>query len=578
MNRRKSLQAMLGIVLGSAVACAPDGKAPGEAVAVERVEKVAGPIRVLIIDDDYTPPVASSMPPATFIGCGGPSSPPPRHGTSVAAILWGNLESAESNTELYFARIGGLTDDTEIAEVIACALNQVDDLGIHVVNVSLQPLVGLGDVAEEVRTAINSAAGHAVIVFAAGNYQPPPHPDLVIGFPANHGSVLAVTNFNGSTINPDSKRGLGVADIAGQGTSVTAPWVTLSEGVCTSCTGTSYSAPQVAAAAVRIIHESPVALTASDVTKRLKAGASHNGSYDLGEVGAGMLSVFNSLGISSTYDLVVNTSGAGNVGSLTSSSKIYCGASGPQCSMPYKTGTGVALSAAPVSGSTFGGWSGACGASGLNPSCTTAGAGGTTVQVQANFGTTRTLDVNVTGSGRVQSAAAPIGHGINCNFVLGGSQPSCVTYVAQGFAVSLTATATGAFDFLSWSGCNSVSGNVCSVTPAGNSVVTAEFRGLYDLRKTNCTQNGSNVRYQLSWSRTHSYPVGSTYEIRHSTNGNVTTATLMASGATSVSRVNTPNYSGPSPRYHWIRAIVGGVPSGWVASEDNPLQPSSGCL
>jgi hypothetical protein len=59
----------------------------------------------------------------------------------------------------------------------------------------------------------------------------------------------------------------------------------------------------------------------------------------------------------STYPLTVTKAGTGN-GTVTSSpAGIDCGAS---CSAFFDAGAGVTLSAAPASGSTFSGWSGAC--------------------------------------------------------------------------------------------------------------------------------------------------------------------------------------------------------------------------
>ena len=57
------------------------------------------------------------------------------------------------------------------------------------------------------------------------------------------------------------------------------------------------------------------------------------------------------------YSLTVTTSGSGS-GTVTSTPVgINCGA---DCTEPYNTGTVVSLTATPASGSTFGGWTGAC--------------------------------------------------------------------------------------------------------------------------------------------------------------------------------------------------------------------------
>ncbi|MEI6206552.1 MAG: VCBS repeat-containing protein [Desulfuromonadales bacterium] len=70
--------------------------------------------------------------------------------------------------------------------------------------------------------------------------------------------------------------------------------------------------------------------------------------------------------VTSSYALSVAKSGTGS-GTVTSSpAGISCGAT---CSANYASGTSVTLTAAPASGSTFGGWSGACSGSGT---CTVA--------------------------------------------------------------------------------------------------------------------------------------------------------------------------------------------------------------
>ncbi len=67
----------------------------------------------------------------------------------------------------------------------------------------------------------------------------------------------------------------------------------------------------------------------------------------------------------STHTLSVNVSGDGSVSS--SPAGISCGTA---CSALFTTGSTVTLSAAPASGSSFSGWSGACAAAGSETSCT----------------------------------------------------------------------------------------------------------------------------------------------------------------------------------------------------------------
>jgi hypothetical protein len=66
-------------------------------------------------------------------------------------------------------------------------------------------------------------------------------------------------------------------------------------------------------------------------------------------------------GVAASHTLTVTKSGAGS-GTVTSSpAGIDCGAT---CTHAYDQGTSVTLTASPATGSTFGGWSGACSGSG----------------------------------------------------------------------------------------------------------------------------------------------------------------------------------------------------------------------
>ncbi|MFN4320364.1 MAG: InlB B-repeat-containing protein, partial [Aquificaceae bacterium] len=68
----------------------------------------------------------------------------------------------------------------------------------------------------------------------------------------------------------------------------------------------------------------------------------------------------------STYTLTVTKQGTGS-GTVTSSpAGINCGS---DCSEAYNSGTVVTLTATPATGSTFGGWSGACSSCGNNTTC-----------------------------------------------------------------------------------------------------------------------------------------------------------------------------------------------------------------
>ena len=154
-----------------------------------------------------------------------------------------------------------------------------------------------------------------------------------------------------------------------------------------------------------------------------------------------------------TFNLVpvtlsVTKSGAGS-GTVTGNPAgiINCGAI---CSPSVTPGTAIALTATPVAGSSFAGWSGACSGTG-------------TCAVTVNAATSLTATFNLlpmtlsvtksgTGSGTVTSSPAGIDCGTTC------SQP-----VTPGTAITLTATPAAGSSFASWSGACSGTG-ICTVT------------------------------------------------------------------------------------------------------------------
>ena len=87
---------------------------------------------------------------------------------------------------------------------------------------------------------------------------------------------------------------------------------------------------------------------------------------------------------------------------------------------------------------------------------------------------------NGTGTGTVTSSPA----GINC-----GAQ--CSASYASGTSVTLTATAAGGSTFTSWSGCDSTSGNTCTVSMTANRSVTATFTAV--AQTLNVTRNGTGT-------------------------------------------------------------------------------------
>ena len=158
------------------------------------------------------------------------------------------------------------------------------------------------------------------------------------------------------------------------------------------------------------------------------------------------------------FTLTVQKGGSG-IGSVVSTpAGINCGS---DCTEAYNPGTVVTLTATPVSGSTFEGWSGAC-----------SGTGQCSVTMDANKTVTATFNQQQytlmvtkagTGGGTVTSSPA----GINC-----GSD--CSEAYNEGANVILTATASASSTFTGWSGVCSGTGQ-CSVTMDTDKAVTATF-------------------------------------------------------------------------------------------------------
>ena len=173
--------------------------------------------------------------------------------------------------------------------------------------------------------------------------------------------------------------------------------------------------------------------------------------------------------------VTVTKSGTGG-GNVDSSDKLI--ACGSKCVSPYLNGAAVTLSAKPNSGSTFGGWTGAC--TGLGGSCTVSAVGH--VDVGAIFNTSPTGGGGGGGGGGTGTTSATLSvkaaggkglivgnaGGINCGNVCSASLP-------VGTVVSLTATPQPGFIFVNWSGACTGTSATCSVTVNGAATAQANF-------------------------------------------------------------------------------------------------------
>jgi hypothetical protein len=163
-----------------------------------------------------------------------------------------------------------------------------------------------------------------------------------------------------------------------------------------------------------------------------------------------------------TYAVTVGRAGTGT-GTVTSNpAGINCGT---DCSEPYVVGSSVTLTAVAASGSILTGWTGCDTTSGATCTVTV----GAARAVTATFARVYTLTVQKSGigSGTVTSSPAGISCGSNCSAAF-----------ISGTKVTLTATPSMLTIFTGWSGCDSTSGNTCTVNMNAARSVTAGFLGL----------------------------------------------------------------------------------------------------
>jgi hypothetical protein len=159
---------------------------------------------------------------------------------------------------------------------------------------------------------------------------------------------------------------------------------------------------------------------------------------------------------------VVNSSSSSSSGIVTGGG-INCGST---CTAQIASGTSVSLVAAAAAGSIFNGWFGCDTASGS--ACTLTMNGNRTVSALFGAPTTRTYALTVvkrgSGSGTVAQPgvgpSTPQGLGIDCG-------ANCSARFPVG-SYTLVATAASGSTFDGWSGCSTVSGNMCTVNVVGS--------------------------------------------------------------------------------------------------------------
>jgi alpha-tubulin suppressor-like RCC1 family protein len=159
--------------------------------------------------------------------------------------------------------------------------------------------------------------------------------------------------------------------------------------------------------------------------------------------------------------LTVVRDGTGT-GTVTSSpAGINCGTA---CSAAFDTDTVVTLTAAPLNGTNFAGWSGCDTAS--DTTCTVTVSSDRSIRATFSMST---LTVMKAGNGRGGVTSSE--PGIDC----GPNVATCAASYSNGTALTLTAAPAAGSRFDTWSGCDSANAEVCGVTINGSRTVTAAF-------------------------------------------------------------------------------------------------------
>jgi vibriolysin len=171
-------------------------------------------------------------------------------------------------------------------------------------------------------------------------------------------------------------------------------------------------------------------------------------------------------GMLSSYRLTYTKAGGGN-GTVTSSSGTNYPASGSEV---VAFGTVVTLTANPQAGSVFTGWEGAC-----------TGTGDCTVTIDGDRQVTATFES--TAAGVYQLDILRSGPGSSAvTYSPGGACPSlCSHLYGAGAVVTLKPALSADSRFSGWTGCDTVSGTICTVTMTGAKAVTASYRSILNV-------------------------------------------------------------------------------------------------
>ena len=162
--------------------------------------------------------------------------------------------------------------------------------------------------------------------------------------------------------------------------------------------------------------------------------------------------------VSSTYTLTATRKGSGT-GTLSAPSLVCTGAT---CSATYPYNTIVTVTANPATGSTFTGWTG-CDSTRQNTCILTMSSN---KNVTATFTiNTYTLTATRTGSGTGTFS----GSGLKC------TGTTCTGTYPYNTVVNVRAVPAAGSVFAGWTGCDSASGDSCTVTMAGSRTISGAF-------------------------------------------------------------------------------------------------------
>uniref|UniRef100_UPI002AD47AB9 PKD domain-containing protein n=1 Tax=Frankia sp. Cr2 TaxID=3073932 RepID=UPI002AD47AB9 len=195
---------------------------------------------------------------------------------------------------------------------------------------------------------------------------------------------------------------------------------------------------------------------------------------------SGRKDTFTTQYIAQQLTLAVSVSGNGS-GKVTGPDELFC----PDvCQAHLNPGTQATLSAAAVSGSTFGGWSGDCTGTGTTCTVTMDRARNVTARFDTTGPSTYPLTVTVNGNGRVDVSGFVSGS-------LGSCSATCTVDARAGEDVTLTAWPASGWNISGWSasGC---AGSSCTVTMDRARNVTATFAQQDQPPKAALTANPSS--------------------------------------------------------------------------------------